>query len=88
MCVWVMQSITVERYPAELSLATMICSAGALQGTAVALVAERHSRSWAVGWDYRLYAPLYTVCPLHHHQPFPLYHELITCLYIFKQKVI
>ena len=58
------QSITVKRYPAELSLATLICLAGALEGTAVALVAERHPRKWAIGLDYRLYAPVYTVCGL------------------------
>jgi len=57
-----MQSITVKSYPAELSLATLICLAGGAQATAVALVAERHSQAWAIGWDYRLYAPLYTVC--------------------------
>ncbi|KAL2339805.1 hypothetical protein Fmac_007745 [Flemingia macrophylla] len=54
------QSITVKRYPAELSLATLICLAGAAETTAVALVAERHSSAWALGWDNRLYAPLYT----------------------------
>jgi len=56
------QSVTVKRYPAELSLATLICLAGAVEASAVALVAERHSHAWALGWDYRLYAPLYTVC--------------------------
>ncbi|XP_029129038.1 WAT1-related protein At4g08290 isoform X2 [Cajanus cajan] len=57
---YILQSITVKGYPAELSLATLICLAGAAESTAVALVAERHSRAWAVGWDYRLYAPFYT----------------------------
>ncbi|TKY74287.1 WAT1-related protein [Spatholobus suberectus] len=57
---YILQSITVKRYPAELSLATLICLAGTAETTAVALVAERHSRAWAVGWDYRLYAPLFT----------------------------
>ncbi|MCI23452.1 Auxin-induced protein 5NG4, partial [Trifolium medium] len=55
-----MQSVTVKKYPAELSLATLICLAGGAQATAVALVAERHSHAWAIGLDYRLYAPLYT----------------------------
>lgn len=57
---YILQSITVKAYPAELSLATLICLAGGAQATAVALVAERHSQAWAIGWDYRLYAPLYT----------------------------
>ncbi|XP_057444691.1 WAT1-related protein At4g08290-like isoform X2 [Lotus japonicus] len=57
---YILQSITVKRYPAELSLATLICLAGTAEGTAVALVAERHPHAWAIGWDYRIYAPLYT----------------------------
>ncbi|KAI9106672.1 hypothetical protein K1719_015773 [Acacia pycnantha] len=57
---YILQSVTVKRYPAELSLATLICMSGTLQATAVALVAEPHSHSWAIGFDYRLYAPLYT----------------------------
>ncbi|XP_058760908.1 WAT1-related protein At4g08290-like [Vicia villosa] len=57
---YILQSITLKRYPAELSLATLICLVGGAQATAVALVAERHSSAWAIGWDYRLYAPLYT----------------------------
>ncbi|CAJ2644207.1 WAT1-related protein At4g08290-like [Trifolium pratense] len=57
---YILQSVTVKKYPAELSLATLICLAGGAQATAVALVAERHSHAWAIGLDYRLYAPLYT----------------------------
>ncbi|XP_027358249.1 WAT1-related protein At4g08290-like [Abrus precatorius] len=57
---YILQSVTVKRYPAELSLATLICLAGTVEGSVVALVAEHHSRAWALGWDYRLYAPLYT----------------------------
>ncbi|XP_058754182.1 WAT1-related protein At4g08290-like [Vicia villosa] len=57
---YILQSMTLKRYPAELSLATLICLVGGAQATAVALVAERHSNAWAIGWDYRLYAPLYT----------------------------
>ncbi|XP_029150178.2 WAT1-related protein At4g08290 [Arachis hypogaea] len=59
---YILQSITVAKYRAELSLATWICMAGTLQTTIVALVAERHSGSkpWAIGWDMRLFAPLYT----------------------------
>ncbi|XP_057729924.1 WAT1-related protein At4g08290-like isoform X2 [Arachis stenosperma] len=57
---YILQSITLKKYPAELSLATLICVAGTGQATVVALVAEHHSQAWALGWDYRLYAPLYT----------------------------
>ncbi|MED6168839.1 hypothetical protein PIB30_015459 [Stylosanthes scabra] len=57
---YILQTITVKKYPAELSLATLICMAGTGQATVVALVADHHSQAWAIGWDYRLYAPLYT----------------------------
>ncbi|XP_027368354.1 WAT1-related protein At4g08290-like [Abrus precatorius] len=56
---YILQSITVKRYPAELSLSSLICFAGALQSAVVALVADHHSRAWAIGLDYRLYGPLY-----------------------------
>ncbi|KAL5558388.1 hypothetical protein UlMin_034599 [Ulmus minor] len=59
-CFFVLQSITVKKYPAELSLSSLICLAGTLQSTAVALALERHSSAWAVGWDSRLFAPVYS----------------------------
>ncbi|KAI5407814.1 WAT1-related protein At4g08290 [Lathyrus oleraceus] len=59
---FILQSITLKKYPAEMSLSTLICLVGSLMSTAVALVAERHSGAgvWALGWDFRLYGPLYT----------------------------
>ncbi|KAK2659528.1 hypothetical protein Ddye_006061 [Dipteronia dyeriana] len=59
-CFYVLQSITLKKYPAELSLSSLICAAGTLQSAAVALAVERHASAWAVGWDSRLFAPLYT----------------------------
>ncbi|KAG2330073.1 hypothetical protein Bca4012_020371 [Brassica carinata] len=59
-CFYVLQSITIKTYPADLSLSAFICLSGAVQSTVVALVVERHSCGWAVGWDARLLAPLYT----------------------------
>lgn len=61
-----LQSITLKKYPAEMSLSTLICLVGSLMSTAVALVAERHSGAgvWALGWNFRLYGPLYTVLSL------------------------
>lgn len=56
-----MQSVTLKKYPANISLSCLICLMGAMQGSAVAFVAERHPSAWAVGWDTRLLAPLYTV---------------------------
>ncbi|KAG4969909.1 hypothetical protein JHK85_036330 [Glycine max] len=57
---YILQSITVKRYPAELSLSSLICLAGALQSAVVALIADHNPRAWAIGFDYSLYGPLYT----------------------------
>ncbi|KHN47036.1 Auxin-induced protein 5NG4-like protein [Glycine soja] len=59
---FILQSITLKRYPAELSLSSLVCLSGALQASVVAIVATRHSGlvAWALGWDFRLYGPLYT----------------------------
>ncbi|KAK4801140.1 hypothetical protein SAY86_021627 [Trapa natans] len=63
-CAWsafyILQSITVKRYPAEMSLSSLICLVGAMQSAVVAVVAERHPSAWTVGWDSRLLAPVYT----------------------------
>ncbi|PSS19921.1 WAT1-related protein [Actinidia chinensis var. chinensis] len=57
---FILQSITVKKYPAELSLAFWICLMGAIFSTALTLVAEHHPGIWAIGWDSRLLAPVYT----------------------------
>ncbi|KAA8546394.1 hypothetical protein F0562_002867 [Nyssa sinensis] len=59
-CFFILQSITVKKYPAELSLAFWICLMGTLQSTVVTLVFEHHLGVWSIGWDSRLLAPLYT----------------------------
>ncbi|KAK4860362.1 hypothetical protein QYF36_022100 [Acer negundo] len=59
-CFYILQSITLKKYPAELSLSSLICASGTLQSAAVALAVEHHASAWAVGWDSRLFAPLYT----------------------------
>ncbi|XP_028118499.1 WAT1-related protein At4g08290-like isoform X2 [Camellia sinensis] len=59
-CFFILQSITVKKYPAELSLAFWICLMGAVLSAALTLVAERHPGVWAIGWDSRLLAPIYS----------------------------
>ncbi|XXG39302.1 hypothetical protein AAC387_Pa01g0299 [Persea americana] len=56
---FVMQSMTLKVYPAELSLTALICGAGLVQGSIVALVMERKASAWAIGWDTRLLTPAY-----------------------------
>ncbi|XVF39367.1 hypothetical protein PTKIN_Ptkin01aG0029100 [Pterospermum kingtungense] len=59
-CFYVLQSITIKKYPAEISLSSLICLAGAIQSLAIALAVEHHPSGWAVGWNSRLFAPLYS----------------------------
>ncbi|KAJ9166644.1 hypothetical protein P3X46_021362 [Hevea brasiliensis] len=57
---YILQSVTLKKYPAEISLSSLICLAGTVQSLAVALVVAHHPSAWAVGWDTRLLAPVYT----------------------------
>nr|GMD59016.1 WAT1-related protein At2g39510-like [Ipomoea batatas] len=55
------QAITLKSYPTGLSLTTLICTMGALQGSVVALVAERKNlAAWALHWDTKLLAMVYS----------------------------
>ncbi|XP_022636367.1 WAT1-related protein At4g08290 isoform X1 [Vigna radiata var. radiata] len=57
---YILQTITLRKYPTEMSLATWVCFVGALQSSVVAAIAERrHPHAWAIGWDTRLFAPAY-----------------------------
>ncbi|KAG9451074.1 hypothetical protein H6P81_011039 [Aristolochia fimbriata] len=57
---FIVQSFTLDSYPAELSLATLVCFMGIIEGGAVALVMERNVAAWAIGLDTRLLAPIYS----------------------------
>ncbi|MBA0623863.1 hypothetical protein Godav_009298 [Gossypium davidsonii] len=59
-CFYVLQSITIKKYTAEISLSSLICLAGTIQSLAIALVVEHRPSGWAVGWNSRLFAPLYS----------------------------
>ncbi|XP_019444391.1 PREDICTED: WAT1-related protein At2g37460-like [Lupinus angustifolius] len=57
----VLQSITLEAYPSELSLTAWICLLGTVEGGIVALVMERGNPSiWSLTWDTRLLAAMYS----------------------------
>lgn len=57
---FVLQSNTLQSYPAELSLTTLICLMGSLMSGAVALVAERgNTKAWLIGFDTRLFTAVY-----------------------------
>ncbi|XP_065880325.1 WAT1-related protein At1g21890-like [Euphorbia lathyris] len=63
-CGWagffILQSFTLKKYPAELSLTAWICLMGMVEGAAVSLVMERDMSAWKIGFDSRLLAAVYT----------------------------
>jgi drug/metabolite transporter (DMT)-like permease len=63
-CGWasffILQSFTLKKYPAELSLTAWICMMGVLEGGIVTLVMERKMSVWVIGWDSRLLACVYS----------------------------
>ncbi|MBA0839780.1 hypothetical protein Goarm_005476, partial [Gossypium armourianum] len=60
-CFVILQAITLKSYPAELSLTTLVCFMGAIEGGIVALVMERgNAAAWAIHWDSKLFAVVYS----------------------------
>ncbi|XP_077213442.1 WAT1-related protein At2g39510-like isoform X2 [Tasmannia lanceolata] len=56
----ILQAITLRTYPAELSLAALICLSGAFQGAIVALVIKHGNYAiWAIAWDAKLATAIY-----------------------------
>ncbi|KAM7254851.1 hypothetical protein ACFE04_020092 [Oxalis oulophora] len=60
-CFIILQAVTLETYPAELSLTTWICLMGTIEGSIAALIMERGDYSiWAISWDTKLLAFCYS----------------------------
>ncbi|KAL6861222.1 hypothetical protein ACP4OV_016922 [Aristida adscensionis] len=58
---FILQSNTLQSYPAELSLTALICVLGTAMSGAVALVAERRDMgAWVIGLDTRLFTVVYS----------------------------
>lgn len=57
---FILQSFTLKEYPAQLSLASLICVMGAVEGMAVTFVFEHDMSAWALGFDSRLLAAVYS----------------------------
>ncbi|KAK1404265.1 hypothetical protein POM88_003870 [Heracleum sosnowskyi] len=57
---FIVQSITLKEYPAELSLTSLICLMGMVEGGIVALVMERDMSAWAIAFDFKLLAAAYS----------------------------
>ncbi|XP_030542564.1 WAT1-related protein At2g37460-like [Rhodamnia argentea] len=60
-CFMVLQAITLETYPSELSLTAWVCFLGTAEGAVVALVMERGNVAvWSIRWDTNLLAAVYS----------------------------
>ncbi|KAL8133746.1 WAT1-related protein At1g21890-like [Apium graveolens] len=57
---FIVQSMALKEYPAPLSLTSLICVMGMMEGGVVALVMERDMSAWAIGFDSRLLAAAYS----------------------------
>lgn len=57
---FILQSFTLKKYPAELSLTAWICVMGIIEGSIASLIFERDYSVWLIGWDSRLLACVYS----------------------------
>ncbi|KAL3504145.1 hypothetical protein ACH5RR_033986 [Cinchona calisaya] len=57
---FIVQSMTLKEYPAELSLTALVCLMGMIESGIVALIFERNMDAWAIGFDSRFLAAAYS----------------------------
>ncbi|KAL0360229.1 UNVERIFIED_CONTAM: WAT1-related protein [Sesamum radiatum] len=57
---FILQNKTLKEYPAELSLASLICLMGFVEGGIVGVIMEHRKSAWAIGFDSRLLAAAYS----------------------------
>jgi drug/metabolite transporter (DMT)-like permease len=57
---FILQSFTLKKYPAELSLVTWICLMGTLQNAVLSFIMEHDMSVWKLGFDARLLAAAYS----------------------------
>lgn len=58
---FIIQAFTLTRYPAPLSLTTLICFVGTLQSIVVTLCLEHAPSAWNIGFDMNLFTAAYSV---------------------------
>ncbi|XP_057718357.1 WAT1-related protein At5g07050-like [Arachis stenosperma] len=56
---FILQAVTLRKYPAQLSLTAIVCFLGTLQSIAVTFVMEHSPNVWTIGWDMNLLAAAY-----------------------------
>ncbi|XVE55358.1 hypothetical protein DITRI_Ditri03aG0152200 [Diplodiscus trichospermus] len=57
---FILQSFTLKKYPAELSLTAWVCFMGIVEDGIVSLIMVRDLSAWKLGWDSRLLASVYS----------------------------
>lgn len=57
---FIIQAFTLTRYPAPLSLTTLICFVGTLQSIVVTLCLEHAPSAWNIGFDMNLFTAAYS----------------------------
>ncbi|PIN11397.1 hypothetical protein CDL12_16019 [Handroanthus impetiginosus] len=57
---FILQNKTLKEYPAELSLTSLVCFMGMVEGGTVAVIMEHHKAAWTMGFDSRLLAVAYS----------------------------
>eukprot|EP00253_Pinus_taeda_P014330 PITA_14330 len=57
---FILQAAVLRKYCAPLSVATLICFLGALQGTVLGVALVREPSEWALRWDINLLTAVYT----------------------------
>lgn len=69
----ILQAVTLRTYPAELSLTAWICLLGTAEGAAVALLVEKgNAVAWAITWDTKFLAAVYSVRYIYSLRPAPV----------------
>ncbi|CAI0458031.1 unnamed protein product [Linum tenue] len=56
---YIMQALTLKRYPAQLSLTTWMSAIGTLQSAIFAIIVERERAAWRIGFDIDLWSTIY-----------------------------
>ncbi|KAL7587838.1 hypothetical protein Lser_V15G36265 [Lactuca serriola] len=56
----ILQAVTLKSYPADLSLTSLVCMMGTLEGSILTLVVEKANTSiWSINWNIKLFAAIY-----------------------------
>ncbi|XP_028762325.1 WAT1-related protein At2g39510-like [Neltuma alba] len=56
---YIMQALTLRRYPAQLSLATWMCFVGAAQSAVFTVIMQHKPSAWAIGFNIDLWSTIY-----------------------------